>query len=166
MPRCSARIRLMRFAGTPIASARALALMSIGRRYSSRRISPGWMGRMALRGMGAFLLVIVDDFDVLGSARRPAEADAELVVDTDGVLAGAVGDQGFEPVVGGRAQVVESGRGVEHDELALDDVAEVAEATRRAALEDGLRLGAPERPDRHAFNVAIVCCTSSVQQSR
>jgi hypothetical protein len=34
--------------------------------------------------------VVVDDLDVIGGARAPGEADAELIVDADAVLAAAI----------------------------------------------------------------------------
>jgi hypothetical protein len=37
----------------------------------------------------AWLLVVVDDFDVDGFAVFPDEADAKLIVDPDGILTGA-----------------------------------------------------------------------------
>lgn len=50
--------------------------------------------------LGFFMaLVVVGDFDVVGVATVPAEAEAVLVVDPDGMLAGAVGFKGVEFVV-------------------------------------------------------------------
>jgi len=44
--------------------------------------------------------VVVDDFDVLGVAALPAEADAVLVVDADAVLPLAVARQFLQSVAG------------------------------------------------------------------
>ncbi len=45
--------------------------------------------------------MIIDDFYVLGSLRRLAEANLVLVVDADGVLALAVFLEGVKAVAGG-----------------------------------------------------------------
>jgi hypothetical protein len=64
------------------------------------------------------LLEMVDDPDVVGITRLPAEADPPLTVDADAVLAGAVTAEPFESVAGWHAQIVDAGRGVQHPQLA------------------------------------------------
>ena len=50
--------------------------------------------------------MIVDDLDVRGAGRRPAKADAELVVDANAVLASAISLEGFEPIPRWHAHIV------------------------------------------------------------
>jgi hypothetical protein len=42
--------------------------------------------------------VVVDDFDILGSSFRPAEANAPLVVDSDAELTEAISLQGLQSI--------------------------------------------------------------------
>jgi len=42
--------------------------------------------------------VIVDDLEIRGAIGRPAEADPELIVDSNAVLPAPVAPQGFEPI--------------------------------------------------------------------
>ena len=51
----------------------------------------------------------IDDFDIVRAIRLPAEADAPLVVDADGVLAFAVAFVGFQSVAWRDGEVVEFG---------------------------------------------------------
>lgn len=62
----------------------------ISLRNSSKRIYPGVIGSYSFSAM-IFLLVIVDEFDIGRPRRRSAEADPELVVHPDRVLASSVG---------------------------------------------------------------------------
>jgi hypothetical protein len=68
--------------------------------------------------MSVSLLVVVHDLDLARARRRPAEADPELVVDADAVLAGSSPFQGFEPVARRDTQIVEPRRDLELAELA------------------------------------------------
>src|SRR5690606_8044658 len=82
-----------------------------------RRLSPAASGtprRESRRGgwrkqAGSWLSpsVVVDELDVFGVAVRPAEAEAELVVDADRMLAGPVALQRLEPVGRRNAQIVQ-----------------------------------------------------------
>ncbi len=71
--------------------------------------------------MGAcvFMLVsvVIDDFDFMGSIRFPAETDAPLVIDADGVLAFPVALERFEAITGRDGEVVEFGDGVNLSEF-------------------------------------------------
>jgi hypothetical protein len=49
-------------------------------------------------GLG-ICLVVVDDFDTVGTSCRPDEADAPLSIDADAVLPGAVAFQGVQLVL-------------------------------------------------------------------
>ena len=57
--------------------------------------------------------MVVSDFDVVSVVAVPAEAEAVLVVDPDGVLAGAIGFEWVELVIGRDAEVGERLGGVE-----------------------------------------------------
>ena len=63
-------IDVTRLAGTRMSFESLFALSPSGLRYSSRRISPGWIGRMPFL-ITFVLLVVVDDFDVLDPGVGP-----------------------------------------------------------------------------------------------
>ena len=44
--------------------------------------------------------VVIDDFDFMRAVMLPAEADAPLVIDTDGVVALALALEGFQAIAG------------------------------------------------------------------
>jgi hypothetical protein len=52
--------------------------------------------------------MVVDDFNELRAIRRPSKTDAELVVDSNTVLALTVSFKCFEPVAWGNPQVLKS----------------------------------------------------------
>jgi len=56
--------------------------------------------------MVGLLSVIVGDLDVVRAVVGPDEADSVLVVDADGVLAGALADQLLQATAGPRPQAV------------------------------------------------------------
>src|SRR5208282_4390076 len=102
-PRAPLTMALMRLEGTCSSAASALALSLSGFKNSSRKISPGWVVvrvgviKAVLHAMGS---VVVRDLDRRRSFFRPDEANPELVVDPDAVLALAVSFKRFEPVAG------------------------------------------------------------------
>src|SRR5688572_535253 len=68
-------------------SAASFWVMLRGLRKSSRKTSPGWVGRRYLgRRMVTFPLVVVDDLDLVGALLSPPEADPVLVVDANRML--------------------------------------------------------------------------------
>ena len=69
--------------------------------------------------------MIVDDLDVVGVAADPAEANAELVVDTDAVLPEAITSQFLESVGRRHLQVGESCGGIEHNKFAEGNALEI-----------------------------------------
>src|SRR5882762_6136384 len=93
----------MRRAGTSIALAIRYCVIPIGSRNSVMRISPGWvgaksaMGRLLSSGSQRFL-VVVNEFDIRGTAGAPREAEAPLVVHAHAVLASAITSQFLEAV--------------------------------------------------------------------
>ena len=54
--------------------------------------------------------MIVNDFNLLWSGFRPDKTDAELVVDANAVLPGAVAFQRFEPVARGHPKIIKPKR--------------------------------------------------------
>src|SRR5581483_11704478 len=74
------------------------------RRDAWARASWSWWGP---------LLMIVHDLDVCWAFRRPNEAHAELVVDTDRVLPPPVARECFKAIAWRGPQVAELARGVE-----------------------------------------------------
>jgi hypothetical protein len=69
--------------------------------------------------------MVIDDFDFMGSVRFPAEADAPLVIDADGVLAFPVALERFEAIAGRDGEVVEFGDGVNLGEFPQGDALDV-----------------------------------------
>lgn len=62
--------------------------------------------------------MVINDFDIQRITVLPTEANAELVVDADAVLACTVALERFQSVAGRHAQKVECGGGVQLCELA------------------------------------------------
>lgn len=62
--------------------------------------------------------MVVDDLYIRGCAGGLAEADPELIVYPDAVLARSVAAQGLEPIPGRDPQVIEPASLVEHGKLA------------------------------------------------
>ena len=58
--------------------------------------------------------MVIGDFDAVGAAIPPDEADPPLIVDADAVLAGTIAFQGFQPIAGRGLQVQEVRRRVNH----------------------------------------------------
>src|SRR3989338_7680705 len=95
MPRLPSTISLMRRGGTPIEFASLVWLISIGRRNSSRSISPGCMFcNLPI----SFSLAVVDYLDHIRAVARPHKTDAPLIVDADAVLPFSIIFQCFEPI--------------------------------------------------------------------
>ena len=62
-------------------------------------------------------LMVVCDFDFVGSVCFPGEADSPLVVDANGMLSFAVSFEGFESVSGWNREMFEFGYCMELSEL-------------------------------------------------
>src|SRR5262245_43111393 len=107
-------ISVRRLAGTSSSFASARADRPSGIRYSSRRISPGWVRRRGISDSS----VIIHDLDCFGAIWRPYKTDTPLLVDANGVLAPPIALQGFQPVAWRGAQVVQPRRGVHHIQFA------------------------------------------------
>jgi hypothetical protein len=65
--------------------------------------------------------MVVHDLHVRRSVTGPSEADPELVVDTDAVLALSVAPQLLQPISRRRAQEIQRMRSIQHRELARCD---------------------------------------------
>jgi len=95
--------------------------------------------------------VIVDDFHLDGAIRGPHEADAELIVDSDAVLALALAAQRLQPITGRRPEVAQFDRAVQLREFARGDAADRPEVTSLPGLEERPCRGAAEAPDHAAI---------------
>jgi len=93
---------LARERATPRQRVRAQAR---GARYSSRRISPGCIGRIPFFGM-SFPFNVIHDLDVEGISARPAKTDRQRSL-IRMLCCPAVAVQSFEPVPWRRAQELE-----------------------------------------------------------
>jgi hypothetical protein len=91
--------------------------------------------------------MVVDDFHVLGSV-VPAKADAEPIVDLDGMLADPVAGKGLEAIAGWAAQVFKAHRRVNSFESATCHLEQVRGKSLRAPpAEYGLGSLILEAPD-------------------
>src|SRR5713226_5505987 len=114
--RAPATISPMRRCGTRISLASRYWVMPMGFRNSSSRISPGCgYGTLRMRFSPS---VVVHDLNILRAFRRPHEAHAELVVDTNAVLTGTAALQRFQPIARRHAQVIKFPGPVQHRKLA------------------------------------------------
>src|SRR6185312_4768911 len=92
--------------------------------------------------------MVVNDFNFMGVATLPEEADAPLVVDPDAVLAFAVALQGFQAIGWRNAEVIQGRRGIEHAELAARDLLDIGrQSPGCSSAPDLLRLLVGKAPD-------------------
>jgi hypothetical protein len=92
--------------------------------------------------------VIVGDFDFVGAAVPPSEADAPLVVDSDRMLSLAITSQRMQFVAWRQPEIVEITSGVNHQKLLTgSDENLVWEALGLLAMKNRLRYLVPEAPD-------------------
>src|ERR1700686_3534282 len=119
-------ISVRRLAGTSSSFASARADRPSGTRYSSRSTSPGCVRTRAIVASS----MIVRDLHGLRAVRRPAEADAPLPVDTNGILSAAIASQCFQPIARRGAQIIKPGCCVHHVQLAQGHVLDAPPARR------------------------------------
>jgi hypothetical protein len=113
---------LMRLSGTSMACANRYWLLPIGLRNSSSNTSPGGTSSKS---------VVVNDFNVFWSSFRPDEAEPELVVDADAVLAMAVSAKRLQAIAWWDLEIVEASGGIKDGELAEDHASEASKAPNR-----------------------------------
>ena len=81
----------------------------------------GMDGRMCFHGGS----VVIDDFNFVRAVGFPAETDAPLVIDANGVLPHPVALEGFRAVAGWDGKMVEFGDGMKLGEFAQGDTLDV-----------------------------------------
>lgn len=98
--------------------------------------------------------MIIDDLDPLRAVDCPNEADPELIVDPDGMLALSIALQGLQPVGRRRSEIVQHGGGVQISELSSCNLDQIGrKALRGSSLENCLGQLVFEAPD-HARIIA------------
>jgi len=100
--------------------------------------------------------VVINNFNIGGIAASPYKAHTPLVIDANTVLAYAVTLQSLKSVVWRYAQVIQSGRPVQHLQLALSNRPKVYEPCNRCTAKQGMCIGAFETLD-HGFNCITQC---------
>ena len=73
--------------------------------------------------------VVVNDFNLPWPGFRPDEADPELVVDADAVLAMAVPSERLQAIARWDLQIVETSGGIEEGKLAEGHASEASKST-------------------------------------
>src|SRR5690348_14521434 len=97
--------------------------------------------------------MVVDDFNFMGIAVLPEEADAPLVIDPDAVLTFAVTFQGFQAIRGRNTKVFQGRRSIEHAEFAARDLLDIGrQLPGSRSVPDLLRLLVGKAPD-HASTI-------------
>jgi len=96
--------------------------------------------------------VVIDNFDFGGAFSGPDEAQSELIIDADAVLAAPVPVQRLQAIGRRYAQIPQIGRNVEHRQLAQGSGFDVAPPRHALAIEQRLRAFAGERLDRQGSN--------------
>jgi hypothetical protein len=91
--------------------------------------------------------VVVHDLDLLCIAILPNEADPILIIDPDAVQPSPISRERLQVIARERAQVVESLRRVQLQELSLSDAGNAPKPSRRIALEERFGFSVPEAPD-------------------
>lgn len=93
------------------------------------------------------LLVIIDDFYILGPVRAPAETDPELIIDSNAVLARLIAFERLQPIAGWRAQEFQRGRCIKLCQLAFCHHLNASEPSGPTQFEKSLRVAAAEIPN-------------------
>jgi hypothetical protein len=93
-------------------------------------------------------LVVVRDFDILRSSCRPAEADPELFVHSNAVLADPIPSQDLQPVPWWHAKIVEPSCDLQLAQLPSCDPLDVDELRHASPTSKGLRQRTAKRSDQ------------------
>jgi len=91
--------------------------------------------------------MIVHDLDLFGPLVRPTEAEAELIVNTNAVLARAVPFQGFQSIARWNSQIVELARDLQLPQLASRHSCDIRESPDKRSFGKRLRIGTLKRLD-------------------
>jgi hypothetical protein len=95
--------------------------------------------------------MIIGKLDVMGTRWRPAEADAEWIVDPDRMLSVTVSSQQLESIAGRRPQIVQRCGGIDHQQLVPGGF----EQARRKALHQPSSIDGFSRPILEASDQAF-----------
>ncbi len=113
--------------------------------------------------------MIIDDFDLLGSAVSPDKADSPLVVDANDVLSNPVSLQQFETISRWSRQVCQSFRLMDLPQLTLCHPLNIgAQSPRQTAMEQcfGIAIGeGADHPSLYTRRVMNVKRTQQVSYS-
>ena len=85
--------------------------------------------------------MIVHDLDIFSASVRPTEAKAELIVNTNAVLARAVPFQGFQSIARRNPQIVELARDLQLPQLASCHGRDIRESPDMRSFGKRLRIG-------------------------
>lgn len=111
--------------------------------------------------------VVVDQFDVGGSAGAPGEADAPPVVDADPVLTGSVAGQFLQSVTRRYPQVIDVLGRIDEDELVIRESAELrTEPLDVSALPDRRGVLVSERADNKPIVTSDVINGKALRRGR
>jgi hypothetical protein len=98
--------------------------------------------------------VVIHNFNVFWSTFRPFKTHAELVVDSDAMLASTITLQRFETIAWRAALEIQSRRRIEHLEFALCNFPKGLKFTDRGALKKRLRVPAFEAFDHGLYRIS------------
>jgi len=96
--------------------------------------------------------VVIDNFNFSRAFSGPDEAQPELIIDADAVLAAPVSVQRLQAIGRRYAQIPQIGRNVEHRQLAQSSGFDVAPPRHALAIEQRMRAFAGERLDQRGSN--------------
>ncbi len=81
--------------------------------------------------------MVVNDFNIFWPGFRPDEAEPELVVDADAVLAMTISPKRLQAIPWWDLEIVEAAGGIQDGELAVSDASEASKAPNRLPLKQG-----------------------------
>jgi hypothetical protein len=94
-----------------------------------------------------FLLMIIDDFDVIRLAVAPDKTQPPLIVNADAVLAEPITLQRLQVIAGRYTQKIQCSGGMQLHQLSQCDAFKRLEPLYALTLEQGLGIGALKRLD-------------------
>jgi hypothetical protein len=96
--------------------------------------------------------MVVDNFDLLHTSRRPTKTDAVLVVHADAVLTFPAAFECLKAITRWDAQVAETAGDLELTQLASRDRFYAPETLNALAVGKGFRIGATERQYHRTYS--------------